>query len=115
MGPWTVRLTAAAERDFEGIVAWTIEHFGVAQALVYAETLSNALEALGENPMLAEAQHRDTILKGLRSLHIARRGRKGRHFILFRIAEGGANVVEVLRVLHDAMDLQRHLPPLDEK
>jgi plasmid stabilization system protein ParE len=37
------------------------------------------------------------------------------HFVMFRIGyEQGREVIEVLRLLHDAMDLQRHLPSADE-
>ena len=114
MSQWTVRLSAAAEKDFQGIVEWTIEHFGEAQALVYAETLALALAALAAGPSLVDAKQRDEILKGLCSLHVARRGRKGRHFVMFRIAACGGNVVEVLRVLHDSMDLPRHFRSCDE-
>jgi plasmid stabilization system protein ParE len=34
MSQWTVRLSAAAEKDFQSIVEWTIEYFGETQALV---------------------------------------------------------------------------------
>jgi len=64
---------------------------------------------------VAGAKKRDDILKGIFTLHVARRGRKGRHFIMFRV--GGASdsdTIEVLPLLYDAMDLQRHLPPVDE-
>jgi toxin ParE1/3/4 len=105
---WTVRLTAAAESDFERIIEWTVERFGEAQALNYAETLSLAIEALAEGPSILGAKQRDEILKGLHSLHVARQGRKGRHFVIFRIAADG-DAVEALRLLHDSMDLPRHL------
>jgi toxin ParE1/3/4 len=103
-----VRLTAAAASDFEHILEWTVEHFGEPQALVYAETLSLAIEALTEGPSIPGARQRDEILKGLYSLHVARQGRKGRHFVMFRTAATG-DAIEVLRVLHDSMDLTRHL------
>lgn len=114
MSQWTVRLTAAAEKDFQGIVAWTVEQFGEAQALVYAETIALALEALAEGPSLIDARRRDEIQRGLFSLHVARQGRKGRHFIMFRIAPRGGDVIEVLRLLHDSMDLPRHFQIPDE-
>ena len=43
------------------------------------------------------------------SLHVARMGRKGSHFVVFRVAT--ENTIDVLRVLHESMDLTRHLPP----
>ena len=114
MSQWTVRLTAAAEKDFQGIVAWTLEEFGKAQALVYAETIALALEASAGGPSLIDARRRDEIQKGLCSLHVARQGRMGRHFIMFRIAPRGGDVIEVLRLLHDSMDLPRHFQIPDE-
>ncbi len=113
--PWRVRLTAAAEADFQDIIRWTVAQFGEGQARVYAGTLSEAIEALTAGAKAAGVKPRDDIAKGLFTLHVARRGRKGRHFVMFRIgAEGGDKVVEVLRVLHDAMDLPRHLPSTEE-
>lgn len=113
MRQWTVRLTRAAEKDFQGIIEWTIDHFGESQALVYAETLGMAVEALSEGPTLLDARRRDDILKGLCSLHVDRCGRKGRHFIMFRVAPSGGDVIEVLRLLHDSMDLPRHFAAPD--
>ena len=111
---WTVRLTAAAEADFEDILRWTVDKFGDAQARIYAETLSVALSELAAGPTVIGAKKRDDILKGLFTLHVARKGRKGRHFIMFRVGRGSSrNAIEILRLLHDAMDLPRHLPPDD--
>ena len=113
--PWTVRLTAAAEADFEEILRWTVAQFGEAQARIYAETLSAALNDLAAGPTIVGARKRDDILKGLITLHVARKGRKGRHFVMFRVGSApDRDVIEVLRLLHDAMDLQRHLPEADE-
>jgi toxin ParE1/3/4 len=105
-----VRLAAAAERDFRGILEWTAEQFGEPQVHVYADTIIAALEALASGPEASgRAVPRNDILPGLFSLHIARGGRKGRHLILFRV-DRSRMIVEVLRLLHDSMDLARHLP-----
>ena len=110
--PWTVRLTAAAEADFQGILRWTLEQFGEAQARIYAQTLSAALESLAAGPKVIGAKARSDIARGLFTLHVARHGRKGRHFVMFRIGDDqDRKVIEVLRLLHDSMDLPRHLPP----
>ncbi|MEO8135407.1 MAG: type II toxin-antitoxin system RelE/ParE family toxin [Betaproteobacteria bacterium] len=110
--PWPVRLAAAAETDFQDILRWTLEQFGEAQARLYAETLSAALESLAAGPKVIGARARNDIARGLFTLHVARHGRKGRHFILFRVGrDQDRQVIEILRLLHDAMDLPRHLPP----
>ena len=112
---WTVRLTAAAEADFEEILRWTVDQFGEAQARIYAETISAALNDLAAGLTIVGARKRNDILKGIFTLHVARKGRKGRHFVMFRVGRApDREVIEVLRLLHDAMDLQRHLPTAEE-
>jgi toxin ParE1/3/4 len=106
---WTVRLTATAEADFKSIIAWTSEQFGDRQAGVYADTLSAAIAALSAGPTTIGARERREIGKGLFTLHVARSDRKGRHFVLFRVGSNERQV-EVLRLLHDAMDLGLHAP-----
>lgn len=109
--PWPVRLTAAAEADFRGIVRWTFERFGEAQARAYADTLVGAITALAQGPAIRGAKARDDIDNGLFTLHVARGGRRGRHFLMFRIGhDGDRDVIEVLRILHDTMDAPRHAP-----
>jgi len=103
----------SGEVDLQDILRWTIERFGEAQARVYAETLSRALEALASGPDVIGAKDRDDVAKGLFTLHVARHGRRRRHFVIFRIGhELGRQVIEVLRLLHDARELPHHLPPM---
>jgi toxin ParE1/3/4 len=92
---WTLRLAAQAEGDFRMILLWTREHFGSSQAMIYASTLRLALEELLDGPEIPV-------------LHVARQGRKGRHVVVFRTEQAG--VIDVLRILHDSMDLKRHVP-----
>lgn len=107
-----MRLTTAAEADFQNILRWTTERFSDAPARVYAETLSATLEELSASPKLIGVKTRNDIVKGLFTLHVARHGRKGRHFVMFRIGHHHEQeVIEVLRLLHDAMDLSRHVTP----
>jgi toxin ParE1/3/4 len=110
---WGIRLTAAAEADLLGILHWTERQFGKAQERVYSQTLAAAMNDLATNgPGALGAKARDEIGKGLFTLHIARRRRKGRHFVLFRVSRGPADdpILEILRVLHDSMDLPSHIP-----
>ena len=104
---WEVRLASKAEQDFFEIVQWSAVNFGQQQAVAYAETLSLAISALAEGPEVLGAKRRDEIGNGIRTLHVTRQGRKGRHFVVFRV--GGASTIDVLRLLHDSMDLVRHV------
>ena len=115
-GRWRVRLAATAEADVHKILRWTDENFGEAQARAYAETLSEAIEALTEGPWVAGAKARADIAKGLMALHVARGGRKGRHFVLYRVGSlAMPPAIDVLRLLHDAMDLRRHIGPEEDE
>jgi toxin ParE1/3/4 len=105
---WRVRLGAAAELDFVNILRWTTENFGAEQARVYRDTLLKAIAELADGPDIAGSRVRNDIMAGLRTLHVARHGRRGRHFLLFRVAKG--RIIEIGRILHDQMDLPRHLP-----
>ena len=109
---WKVRLAAQAELDFSEIITWTLENFGERQAETYAETLILAIEALHDGPEQLGAKARDDIEPGIRTLHIARQGRKGRHFVVFRETQG--QCIDVLRILHDSMDLARHIPAAND-
>jgi toxin ParE1/3/4 len=107
---WTVRLSAAAEADYRQILQWTVKNFGPVQARSYADTLSSALKALSAGPSAIGTKERPEIDDNIWTLHVARNGCKGRHFVMFRINKIKAhNVIDVLRLLHDSMDLERHL------
>ncbi len=108
---WAVRLGGEADRDFVSILAWTIETFGRRQAGIYRTTIQLAIRALERGPAILGARAREEIGGGIRTLHISRGGRSGRHFIMFRESE--PDIVEVMRILHDSMDLARHMPPDD--
>ena len=105
---WRIRLGAAAELDFANILKWTTENFGARQSRVYRDTLVQAIGELADGPDVAGSKARDEIMPGLRTLHIARQGRRGSHFLMYRAA--AKSTIEILRIVHDRMDLQRHLP-----
>ncbi|NLD14703.1 MAG: type II toxin-antitoxin system RelE/ParE family toxin [Gammaproteobacteria bacterium] len=104
---WNVQRTEGALRDLTEIVHWTIQNFGTRQADIYSETIALAMEALESGPSAIGAKKRNDLGTGIHALHIARNGRKGRHFIVFRIVQ--PHTVEVLRILHDSMDLSARL------
>lgn len=109
-GGWRIHLTATARNDFQNILRWTSERFGEAQTRSYAETLLQAIDALAAGPGVPGSRRRDKIGEGLMTLHVARRGRKGRHLVLYRMDDTpGTPTVDVLRILHDSMDLARHV------
>lgn len=107
---WRIRLSAAAKKDYRDILRWTSERFGPAQAKIYAGILGQAIVDLMQGPDVEGTRKRPDIGKDVRLLHVAKKGRKGRHFVMFRAAKS-ANPpsIDVLRILHDSMDLPSHL------
>jgi toxin ParE1/3/4 len=105
---WRVRLGAAAEVDFANILKWTAENFGARQSRVYRDTLVQAIGELADGPDVAGSRARDEIMAGLHTLHVARRGRRGSHFLMYRAAPN--SMIEIVRMLHDRMDIPRHVP-----
>jgi toxin ParE1/3/4 len=104
---WRVRLSAQAERDFASILQWTAESFGARQASTYQTTIVRSIRELALGPDTPGARKRDDIGNDVRTLHVARHGRRGRHLLLYRVV---GRRIEIGRILHDSMDLRRHLP-----
>ena len=108
MSGWIAHLTDQAAQDIENILDWIYEQFGPLQMEVYADVINDALEVLTQGPQLIDVRRRPELGDNVATLHVARQGRKGRHLLLFRVHEQDC-AIEVLRILHDSMDLARHL------
>lgn len=108
MTRWKVRLSEPAQRDFVEIVGHTADAFGPRQARVYEAALRKTVATLTAGPEARGTLARDDLGADLRTLHISRTGVRGRHLIVYRA--GPDRTIEVLRILHDAMDLGRHVP-----
>jgi toxin ParE1/3/4 len=107
----------AAQDDIVSILAWTDEHFGEPARLRYEALIEQAIVDIADDPDRPGATDRPEINSRARTYHLAHSRRRvspnlgrvksPRHFLLFRLSEGG---IEISRVLHDSMDLARHLP-----
>jgi len=92
------RLTRAAREDLAEIGRYTERRWGVAQRRAYLAQLDARMELLVDHPQMGTA--RDDVRRGYRCL------REARHLIFYRAAAG---TVEIVRVLHQRMDVRRHL------
>lgn len=95
----TFRLTVLAEMDLDGIGAYTLEMWGIDQAVAYLTKLDETFNALAQVSVLGK--DRADLRPNLLSCPC------NRHVIFFRRDDHGN--VEILRILHDSMDFQRHL------
>jgi toxin ParE1/3/4 len=100
-------ISAAARRDIRQALDHSAQHWGSEQRQRYRALIGNGLRAVLNNPEHPASRVRDEILPGVRTYHIAKPGRPGRHLIVYRI--GPDRDVQVIRVLHDRMNLERAL------
>ena len=111
-------ISPAADRDIQSILAVTQEQFGTRGRLRYEALLVRAILDVAEDPQRTGSQTRAEIAPAARTYHLwhsrnrvepaSDRVRRPRHFLLYRNCDDGR--VEIGRVLHDRMDLARHLP-----
>jgi toxin ParE1/3/4 len=92
----------------EAVLAYTLEHFGERKCEQYKSLIRQALADIAADPHRPGAKHRPEIHTEARTFHISRRGKPARHIMLYRIT--GEHYVDVGRLLHDSMELNRHLP-----
>ena len=112
------RLSEAAQGDVLDVLAWTHEQFGEAARLRYESLIVAALRDVASQPDRPGSLARPELGAGVRSWHLRLSRehmgtsvgvvRRPRHFIVYRFEPG---LVVVGRVLHDAMELARHLGP----
>ena len=112
------RLSHAAQIDVVNILAWTHEQFGEAARLRYESLIVAALRDVATQPERPGSITRPELGAGVRSKHLrlsrdhvatgAEPVRRPRHFLVYR-PEPAQLVVG--RVLHDAMELARHVDP----
>lgn len=104
-GKRSVSLAAAAQIDLDTVAAWTTANFGPSQAETYIEDILDTIDELTAPTSPSRSIAREEIAKGLRTLHMRKRGRRGRHFLLYSETP---HEVRIHRVLHDSMELSRH-------
>jgi toxin ParE1/3/4 len=91
-------LSPRAQADIEDIWNYTIERWDAQQAEIYLRQLRTAIESVAATPRLG------------RSCSHIREGyykyASGSHILFYRLV---ANSVDVVRILHERMDFERHL------
>ena len=92
-------ITDAALGDLRSIRSYTVEKWGEDQEAKYLDAMWRRFEELLDEPQ--RWRMRNDLFPGCRIAS------QGKHVILFRV-EG--ELLQVVRVLHSAMDFQQHLP-----
>lgn len=91
--------TEAAVSDLQSIRNYTLATWGREQEQHYLNALWDKFEAILADPL--RWRRRDDLFPGCQIAP------EGKHVILFRV-EG--SVLQIVRILHGAMDFPRHLP-----
>lgn len=92
------RLSPRAQRDLEEVFDYTVDRWGLPQAIRYIDLIEAACAELAEAPRLAQGC--DQIRPGYRRRAVEQ------HMIYFRPTDYG---IAVMRILHQRMDAGRHL------
>ena len=111
------RLTQAAEANIVEILRWSQAQFGDTARRRYERLIVAGLTDIAADPGRAGSIARPELGAEVRSWHLRgsrERGRgpdgvvqRPRHFIIYRALDPG--LIAIGRVLHDAMELERHL------
>ena len=110
------RLSQAAQDDIFDILVWTHAQFGEAARQRYESLIVAALRDIATEPERPGSLLRPELGVTVRSWHLRLSRsriesapglvRRPRHFLVYRFESGR---IVVARVLHDAMELSRHL------
>ena len=119
MTRYLVTVTGPAERNLQDIFLWSETEFGTFAADRYEALIERALADLTENPFRPGAKHREDLLPGIYTYHLALsrervpqgRVKSPRHFLVYRVV---THRIEILRVLHNGRDLDHHTPATNE-
>lgn len=115
-----VRVSYHARNDIVDILRYTQVKFGPAARLRYQNLLQAAFRSLAREPGRMGSAARDELSPGLRSLHLffcrlevaSQRVARPRHIVSYRAVAG--EVIEIVRILHDAMEVSSHLEHLHQ-
>lgn len=112
---YKLNLSEAAQSHIANILRYTRKEYGLEGQKKYRALIQQAFKDIQNNPTCLESRQRDELIKGVRTYHLEFSKlnveppfvKKPRHFIAYQIKE---QKIEVLAVMHDIMDLTRHLP-----
>ena len=93
------RITRLAQHDLEKIWEYAVHEWSLGQAEKYIDGLLSSFDAIGEGKLQGRAI--DSVRKRYKKVLFEK------HYVFFRLSQD--KVVEIIRVLHVSMDIERHL------
>lgn len=111
-------LAPDAEADIDDILEWSVAKFGVAVRDGYEDLINTAIESILADPEHLGTRERPELGHGIRVVHLrssrdhvpagVRKIVAPRHFVVYRQV---ADTIQIVRILHDAMDFASHRVP----
>jgi toxin ParE1/3/4 len=92
-------LSPLAQSDLGDIWDYTADRWGLGQAEKYTRDIWQRIEAVAERPAIG--QECSDIRAGYHKISC------GSHVLFYRFTAGG---IDIVRILHERMDFQRHIP-----
>jgi toxin ParE1/3/4 len=92
-------ISVQANADLISIWMYTNETWSKKQADIYFKNLINEIENISNNPLIGKKVNQ--VLLGYFKLKV------NRHLIFYKI--NSDNIIEVIRILHEKMDIDTHL------
>lgn len=115
---YQIELADEARQDVLAILEWSVARFGESVREGYEALIQAAFERIADSPDTAGSHERDDLRSDVRSLHLrtcrsdvlrtVRRITNPRQFVIYRQV---GETVQVVRLLHDAMDLPNQRIP----
>jgi toxin ParE1/3/4 len=112
------RLARAAQTDIVDLLVYTHESFGGIARLRYERLLTTAFRDIASDPERVGSVARPELGENVCSYHLRYSRERAkteygmvirpRHLLLYRLVQ--PNLIGIGRVLHDAMEIERHLP-----
>jgi toxin ParE1/3/4 len=111
------RISKLAQSDLRRILATSEKEWGIDARHRYAALLNAGMRCVADNPEGTATRDRSSIHHSTRSFHLRhvrtnpaeRKVKKPVHILYFRSVRPG--LIEIVRVLHERMDPERHLSP----
>ena len=107
-----LHISRAARADLAAILTTSLEGWGAHGRAKYAALLATAMRRAAADPEGPMTKERTDVAPGLRTFHIRHVRREHGvgapvHVLYYQPVDAGA--IEIVRVLHERMDPQRHL------
>ena len=110
------RLTQPARSDIVRVLSWSEHQFVIQAPIRYRALIGAAINDIVAEPTRVGSKERPELGDGVRTWHLrlsrdrstAEPVHQPRHFLIYKLDQ---DVVAIGRVLHDIMDLARHVDP----